>query len=86
MFKFQCKTERTGRSQPPPGRTGRRSEGGGLAPPSLFSFTLKFEHMAKNILKSIIFEAIYLQRDLLSANILERCTFNEIYVKNSIHF
>ena len=79
MFKFQCETEKRGGSQPPPGRTGRRSDGGGLAPPSLFSFTLKFEHMAKNILKSNIFGAIYFQRDLLSANILERSTFNEIY-------
>ena len=57
-----------GASPPLVGRVGGRT-GGGLAPPSLFSFTLKFEHMAKNILKSNIFGAIYFQRDLLSANI-----------------
>ena len=79
MFKFQCKAEKRAGSQPPPRPTADPSDQGGLAPPSLFSFTLKFEHMAKNILKSSIFGAIYFQRDLLSANILERSTSNEIY-------
>ena len=80
MLKLQCKTKKRGGSQPPPWSDGSAvGRGGGVAPPSLFRFTLKFEHMAKNILKSNIFGAIYFQRDLLSANILERSTFNEIY-------
>ena len=79
-FNVKLKTE--GAASPPPRPTADPSDQGGLAPPSPFSFTLKFEHMAKNILKANIFctySAIYFQRDLFLANILERSTFNEIY-------
>ena len=41
MFKFQCKTEKRGGSQPPPGRTGLWSDGGGLGSPLSFQFYIE---------------------------------------------